>query len=267
MLRLLTSPKWIALSVACLLSLPAFNALSNWQWGRLHQRQAYNNTILEAQSLPEVKIDRLLKVNAKEITVGSKSEWRTVEVSGTWDVANQVLVRKQSLESDLGLWVITPLVLANKSIVLINRGWVAAANSAIDSPLVSSPPTGEVRLLGRVRLVKPRVKVKPNDLPANQIDQIIPKEIFPNRAVLVNAYLEMTSSAPEALTAGLTELPAPEVTEGPHRSYALQWIFFAIMTVIGWGVLLRSDYLALQDQTESADDEEEKSPVFSTSAN
>ena len=206
--------------------------------------------------MSQVPISALINRKATRLEVTPKAEWRTVEVTGTWNVADQVLVRKQSLESELGLWVITPLVLSDRTIVLVNRGWVAAANSAIDSPTVSTPPPGTVRLLGRVRLVKPRLKTRPTDLPANQVDQLIPREIITKTTVLDNAYLEMTSSAPEALTAGLSELPAPEVTEGPHRSYALQWIFFAIMTVIGWGVLLRSDYLALRDQAES----EELSP-------
>jgi cytochrome oxidase assembly protein ShyY1 len=265
-LRLLTSPKWVALTIACLLFLPAFNALSNWQWGRLHQRQAYNHTILTSQEQPEVKLRTLLNTNGKTVSVSPKSEWRTVDILGTWDVAGEVLVRKQSLESELGLWVITPLVQANGTIVLVNRGWVAAANSAIDSPKVSPPPSGQVRVLGRVRLVKPRMKTKPNDLPANQIDQIIPKEIFPEKAVLTNAYIEMTSSSPDSLTKGLTEIPAPEVTEGPHRSYALQWIFFAIMTVIGWGVLLRSDYLATKIHADSVGSSD-STGEFSTSAN
>ncbi len=266
MLRLLTSPKWIALTIACLLSLPALNALSDWQWSRLNQRQTYNSTILNAQEQPKVGINSLLKQGSKTVTIAEKFEWRTVELLGTWDIASQLLVRKQSLESELGLWVITPLVLANDTIVLVNRGWVAAANSAIDSPTVSGPQSGQVRVLGRVRLVKPRIKVKPNDLPANQIDQIIPNEMFPERNILTNAYVEMTSSAPNALTVGLTEIPAPEVTEGPHRSYALQWIFFAIMTVIGWGVLLRSDYLATKVHADSVGSDE-KTGEFSTSAN
>ncbi len=266
MLRLLLSPKWIALTIACFLALPALNALSDWQWGRLDQRQTYNSTIVNAQEQPKVGIETLLERNSVKVTISAKSEWRTAEVIGTWDVTRQVLVRKQSLDSELGLWVITPLVLADSTIVLINRGWVAAANSAIDSPTVSVPPSGQVRLLGRVRLVKPRIKVKPNDLPANQIDQIIPKELFSEKNLLANAYIEMTSSTPNALTVGLTEIPAPEVTEGPHRSYALQWIFFAIMTVIGWGVLLRSDYLAAKGHTESVGAGPD-SDEMSTSAN
>jgi cytochrome oxidase assembly protein ShyY1 len=43
------------------------------------------------------------------------------------------------------------------------------------------------------------------------------------------------------MSSEIRTLPAPEVTEGAHRSYAIQWIFFEIMTVIGWIILVRNE--------------------------
>jgi cytochrome oxidase assembly protein ShyY1 len=51
----------------------------------------------------------------------------------------------------------------------------------------------------------------------------------------------MTASRPESKTSEIRTLPEPEVTEGAHRSYALQWMFFEIMTVIGWIILVRNE--------------------------
>jgi cytochrome oxidase assembly protein ShyY1 len=51
----------------------------------------------------------------------------------------------------------------------------------------------------------------------------------------------MTASRPESKSADIRTLPAPEVTEGAHRSYAIQWMFFEIMTVIGWIILVRNE--------------------------
>jgi cytochrome oxidase assembly protein ShyY1 len=51
----------------------------------------------------------------------------------------------------------------------------------------------------------------------------------------------MTASRPESMSSEIRMLPAPEVTEGAHRSYAIQWIFFEIMTVIGWIILVRNE--------------------------
>jgi cytochrome oxidase assembly protein ShyY1 len=69
----------------------------------------------------------------------------------------------------------------------------------------------------------------------------MPTEIVDGPDTLSNAYVEMTASEPESLTSEIRTLPAPEVTEGTHRSYAIQWIFFEIMTVIGWIILVRNE--------------------------
>jgi cytochrome oxidase assembly protein ShyY1 len=66
-------------------------------------------------------------------------------------------------------------------------------------------------------------------------------EIVNGSQTLSNAYVEMTASRPESKTSEIRTLPEPEVTEGAHRSYALQWLFFEIMTVIAWIILVRNE--------------------------
>jgi cytochrome oxidase assembly protein ShyY1 len=156
---------------------------------------------------------------------------------------DQVLVRKKSLESDRGMWVVTPLKMNDGTIVMINRGWTAAANSAADSPVIADVPSGVIEVLGRIREVQARTKPKPTDLPDGQVDRIIPMEVINSPATLSNAYIEMTASRPESKSSEIRALPEPEVTEGAHRSYALQWMFFEIMTVIGWTILVRNEYI------------------------
>ena len=248
MFKFLLTPRWIALTLVFLMALPAFDALSQWQWRRLHQRQQYNVQIEKAQSLTPIDESKLLQ---RTLNTGSRdtysfpasAQWRAVQVTGTWDLSAQVLVRKKSLESDLGFWVVTPLVITDGHRILVNRGWTAATKGAIDSPSLSAPPKGQVEVAGRVQIVKPRQAAQPSDLPVGQVDTVVPTEIVTTAPVVGNAYLEMTASRPNSLTSELRMLPAPEITEGPHRSYALQWIFFAIMTVIGWSVLVRNEYL------------------------
>lgn len=239
--KFLLTPRWILLTLLCLAMLPAFQSLSNWQWHRLHARQSYN---IEIQSQidrePIALTELLIAGNGLEI-VPEKTQWRTVEMTGIWLQEQQVLVRKKSLESDLGLWVVTPLQLVDGTVVMVNRGWTAAANSAVDSPEVAQVPTGTIEVLGRLRDVQVRTKPAPTDLPSGQVDRIIPLEIFDSPTTLSNAYVEMTASRPESKSLEMRSLPEPEVTEGAHRSYALQWTFFEIMTVIAWIILVRNE--------------------------
>ena len=221
--------------------LPAFQALSNWQWHRLQDRQIYNVGIQAQIDKEPVALSQLVIEGDASKTLPADSQWRTVEMTGVWLQDEQVLVRKKSLESDLGLWVVTPLQLIDGTVVMVNRGWTAAANSAIDSPVVAQVPVGTIEVLGRVRDVQDRIKAAPTDLPDGQIDRIIPMEIVNGSQTLSNAYVEMTASRPESKTSEIRTLPEPEVTEGAHRSYALQWLFFEIMTVIAWIILVRNE--------------------------
>jgi cytochrome oxidase assembly protein ShyY1 len=239
--KFLLTPRWIAITLVCIFMLPAFQALSNWQWHRLQDRQLANVAIQEQINKEPVTISEILIDSGESKTVPDDSQWRTVEMTGTWLQEDQVLVRKKSLESDLGLWVVTPLELADGTVVMINRGWTAAANSAIDSPVVAEVPLGTIEVLGRLRDVTERTKPAPTDLPEGQVDRIIPLEIVDSPETLSNAYVEMTASRPESKSSEIRMLPAPEITEGAHRSYAIQWIFFEIMTVIGWIILVRNE--------------------------
>lgn len=229
--------------MVCIFMLPAFQALSNWQWHRLQDRQIANIAIQEQIDKEPVAISELIVTGEDSKSVPDHSQWRTVEMSGSWLQGDQVLVRKKSLESDLGLWVVTPLKLVDGTIVMVNRGWTAAANSAIDSPVVAEVPVGTIEVLGRLREVTERTKPAPTDLPDGQVDRIIPLEIVDSPDTLSNAYVEMTASRPESKSSEIRTLPAPEVTEGAHRSYAIQWMFFEIMTVIGWIILVRNEVI------------------------
>lgn len=243
--KFLLTPKWILVTLICFGMLPAFQALSNWQWHRLSDRQVINVQIQEQINKEPVDLSEILIVGSESKTVPSDIQWRKVEMTGTWMQPDQVLVRKKSLESNLGLWVVTPLRLTDGTVVMINRGWTPAADSAIDSPVVAAVPNGEIEVLGRLRDVQNRTSPAPTDLPEGQVDRIVPMEIVPSTATLSNAYVEMTASRPESKTSEIRTLPDPEVTEGAHRSYALQWMFFEIMTVIGWIILVRNE---LKDQ-------------------
>jgi len=244
-LKFLLTPKWIALTVVALLLQPAFWELSQWQWRRLHQRETYNAVIVKNQALEPAMLDDVVATSNAETTIDKTLEWRRIDVIGSWLTSKQVLVRKQTFESNLGFWVITPFKSTSGLTILVNRGWIAASDSALSTPSVQNPPAGDVEILGRARIVTPRTKPRPTDLPTTQVDGVHPDEVLPGTVHISNAYLELTASSPQSTTSDLQSIPAPEITEGPHRSYALQWIFFAIMTLIGWGVLVRKE---LQDR-------------------
>ena len=246
--KFLLTPKWIAVTLVTLMLLPAFNSLSQWQWRRLHQRQAYNSIILKNQDAAPVELADILDPSGTTIDQGN--QWRPLHLTGTWDTQHQVLVRKKSFESELGFWVVTPFITPDGTI-LINRGWHIAGNTALDSPDIVPAPTGTVEVAARVRTLPGNPAPRPSDLPVGQVGVINPPAITPDTKVVTNAYGELVASRPDS-GVELKLIPAPEVSEGPHRSYALQWIFFAIMTVIGWIIMVRNE--ALHQKTDDGTD-------------
>lgn len=226
-LAFLLTPRWLALTLACLLALPAFKELSDWQWRRLHQRQAFNASVERNLAGPPIDVSEVLS----DARVDSALQWRTVRGCGTWDTAHQVLVRRKSLDASAGFWVVTPLTGSGVDFPVL-RGWIAAGGSSKDSPDVPTPPGGTVCVTARLRLAPVRTAPEPKDLPTGQVDRLAP-----------GAYGEMVTSSPDSSN-GLVLWPAPELTEGPHRSYALQWLIFAVMTVIGWVILVRGEVRA-----------------------
>lgn len=257
MFRFLLSPRWIGLTLACILIIPAFQALAEWQWRRLDQRHEYNQVIQSQISKDPITISQLVLRDSDPLVLADEATWRTVELTGTWIAQSQVLVRKQSLESNTGLWVVTPLLLSDGTIAMVNRGWTPAANSAKESPVIEQLPTGVIEVLGRIRATTPRTKSAPTDLPTGQVDRIIPLEIYASDLTVSNSYVEMTASRPQSRSAEIRELPAPQVTEGNHRSYAIQWSFFEFLTVIGWVVLVRNE--VIEQRKKNQDSKEVKS--------
>ena len=253
MLKFLLTPKWIALTIIAILLQPAFYELSQWQWRRLHQRETYNANILNNEKLNIVALKAVIGKSDSQTrnpSIKPTLEWRRITVKGVWDSSNQVLVRKQSYESNLGFWVITPITDQEGNTILVNRGWIAANGSATTSPIVQPLSNKQVEIIGRVRIVSPRNNPKPNDLPNGQVDRIVPTEIVNSRPVVSNAYLELIATTPKPKFSDLSLIQPPEISEGPHRSYALQWIFFAIMTVIGYTILVRKEIQTIKENAE-----------------
>lgn len=238
MFRFLLTPRWIAFTLVCLALVPAFLQLSNWQWDRLHARQSLNTTLTTALSAAPIEIADL-KLSAPDV-VDPDTQWQTINLVGTWRNAEQVLVRKRSLESEAGFWVATPFSTTDGKQLIIVRGWTAAGTSALDTPVVLDAPAGETKLAARVRIVPARTNPAPTDLPSGQVDRIVPNEIISD-STFTNAYFELVASDPLSIGEDIRLLPEPEITEGPHRSYAMQWQFFTIMLFVGWAILVRNE--------------------------
>ena len=207
-----------------------FVRLGLWQVGRLEERRASNRAALAARAEPP-------------LTLGAGADWTAEELSGRWveatgayDHEHEIVIRGQAFQGSPGVLVVTPLRLAaSDSAVLVLRGFVPAPD-AVRVDLDSLREPGTVRVKG---LASPLPSDGGQPLEHNgrttwaRLDLAALRERLPYPILPV-----LVRQSPNAALRGQPRrLPAPELSDGPHLSYAVQWFAFAAMAV-AFGVLV-----------------------------
>lgn len=264
--RFLLTPRWLALHVVVLLVIPAFVFLGQWQFGRYEERSANSDVVtrnLEAEPVP------LAELVAPGRAVDNGNRYRTVTVQGTYDPSHALLVRRRTQNSQLGFYVLTPLVTGQGQAVLVNRGWVKAGATADALPQVPAAPSGQVTVTGRLRPSETEASSGIRDrggLPPGQVLLINAEAIGKGLPYeLVGGYVSLTEQRP-AISPAPEPVPPPDVGAGGglNFAYGIQWWLFIGVAVGGWLLMIRrevKDRSAEQagepDETQPADDGEQ----------
>ena len=126
----------------------------------------------------------------------SDEEWTRVTATGTYDADATVVVRYRTRDGASGVDVVVPLVLADGTSVLVDRGWFATDNRGTTPDDVPAPPAGEVDVEGWVRLDATGDSTEVTDRSTRAISST---EIGPaiDREVL-RGFVDVRSETPEA---------------------------------------------------------------------
>lgn len=210
----------VVFSVAC-------GLLSWWQFARLEEAQQRVDRIQRNWDAAPVAIaDVLPSLDVFDI----EDTWQPVAVSGEYLVDEQLLVRGRPRDGLPGFEVLVPFQLDDGTILIVDRGWVAPGSSQDSPDVVPAAPSGRVELIVRVKYGEPSIAGR--DAPDGQVATINLPTIaeIVGGAVYTGAYGLLASEDPAPATApALAAKPA--LDEGPHLSYALQWVLFAILAV------------------------------------
>lgn len=248
-LRFLLRPRWLALTGLVLLLVPIFLQLSQWQYHRHLERRATNATIRANVDRPPAPLAEVLPDGT---AVTDASAWRRVTATGRWDARGEVLVRNRPFDGRSGYLVVTPLLpAAGGPALLVARGHVPSGSSATAAPDVPVPQDGDVTVVARLRPGEdPRTT---EGLPPGQVLSVDPTALGERLGYpVLDGYGELVSEQP-APAATPTPVEEPSVSPGPHLSYAVQWVLFALLAVGGWVVLARREVVAARAGYESAD--------------
>jgi len=190
----------------------------------------------------EFKADRQAHLDAVGAPQALKSaamleEWQRVSLSGTWLATQTVFLDNRVHAQQTGYHVLTPLQLADGSVIVVNRGWVAAGLRREVLPSIPTPATA-VQVSGL--LLRPDLKSFRLDdgKEAGQVWQRADPAHFAARLKLPVApmVLFQESDSPDGL---LRDWPRPDLGVSMHKAYALQWFVFAAVALgltgfFGW---------------------------------
>lgn len=196
--------------------------LGVWQLDRLRQRRERNAVLLAARTLPPV-------VLAGAVSLDSVRD-RRVEARGRYDYGQERFWRPRSYEGVPGVDLVTPLRLSDGSAVLVDRGWVPSPDAYhVDQAAYREGDSAAV--LG-VAMQAPRAR---GDVDPAALRDSVPYAVLP----FVLQELPPSTALERPLPPGLVRWPMPELSNGPHLSYAIQWFSFALISVVGSLALVR----------------------------
>jgi hypothetical protein len=197
---------------------------AQWQYQRGIDRHSRNTLIAEQSQLPAIEFENL----TGDI---DQYEWRKISVVGTFDDANQILLRNRYHDGVYGFEQLTLFVFDDRKI-WVDRGWIKAGIDATVPPQLQPTTEEVVTIEGRLRLDSslPRGKffAVSNDSARNLISQLdarngVQTEVF---------YIDLISASNSSLNPDVP-VDLPELSDGPHMAYALQWVFFGGLVLYG----------------------------------
>jgi surfeit locus 1 family protein len=208
----------IALSLVALCLVAA-----QWQYHRGVDRHARNSMIEAHIALDPVTLD-----SVKNSPLAA--EWQTVTTQGVFDSSKQILLRNRYNEGVYGFEVLTLFTTSNNENFWVDRGWVKAGANATIAPTITPPPVDEVSITGRLRLDSSLPRGSFFALPTSG-NGLISKLDAQSQLNTENYYIDLLNSSDKASATVTAQLP--ELSDGPHMAYALQWIFFAGLVIYG----------------------------------
>ncbi len=203
--------------------------LGVWQLERLDQRRNIN-TLAEARlSLPVIELPTEHDSDSLR--------YRKALADGVFDFEREIVVVARSRSGVPAVHVVTPLRFHGGGAVLVERG-IALSPDARTVDLNALAESDTARVTGVLVSLEGGDSGSPGwpryvrGVNPTELQHVYPYPLFP----LVLRRTVKSSGAP----ADLTPVPLPELTNGPHLSYAVQWFSFAVIAIVGSLLLSRS---------------------------
>jgi cytochrome oxidase assembly protein ShyY1 len=220
-LRNLLRPGWLALTVVVItFAIACFTLLAPWQFRRHEERTTTNDAITASFA------------SAPEALHPGMREWRLVKVTGRYLPEAETIARLRTVQGQPAFEVVTPFRLTDGRTVLVDRGFLRP-EQGIQVPAFDAVPTGQVELTARLRDDEsdPQHRDAFTEEGRRHAYAVDSRIVARATGLTIDpGYLQLETGAPGVLG----PLPLPELDAGPFLSYALQWVAFGAMALLGW---------------------------------
>jgi surfeit locus 1 family protein len=235
---ILFNRRWWWVTLVVIAGVLLMGRLGIWQLDRLEERRAANAELLQQLAQPPFELTGAL-LGVDPSAYNDREAW----AQGEFDEGRQMALLVQNWQGQAGINLITPLILADGTAVLVDRGWIPNRLANPQEWAVFAEP-GEVVITGTIQLsqeISRGAAVTPDpsrfqpewyriDIPA--IAAQLPYDLLP-------FYL---AQAPSPETNNALPYRAERVidlSEGSHLGYALQWFTFSLMLAVGYIFFVR----------------------------
>jgi cytochrome oxidase assembly protein ShyY1 len=224
-----------ALVVAVVAVAAVAAALGRWQLRRLHARRASNAILLAARAKAPLQIPDDLR-RGNPIDSG-----RRIEARGHFDPGD-VVIRGRVQDDAPGVQIVTPFVLDNDAGVLwVMRGFVRSPDAVTPPLLVPRPVAGDTIVSGLALAVpitsdSGQPLVHDGTVSWKRLDRGMLARRRPG-SLPVYLLLAGDSAGPGRLAV----VAPPELDNGPHLSYAIQWFGIALAVLTFGAIMLWRD--------------------------
>lgn len=234
-----TALRWTAYVAIAIVFAIACAFLANWQFTRSADRNAQLALVEANYDLAPVP---LADVVAPGGELRPTDEWRPVTLTGQYATEAQLLVRNRPHGGTSAFEVLVPFRLDDGRVLLVDRGWVRPGADQPEPDAVPAAPSGEATVVVRLRPGEP-LPSSGRSAPDGQVPTInlpLVADLVDEAGLETSAYGLMVSEDP-APAERPEPIESPSADPGPHLSYAIQWILFAVMGFVFIGYIIRTE--------------------------
>jgi cytochrome oxidase assembly protein ShyY1 len=252
--RFLLSRRWSLFALAIVVVAGATWWLGRWQFSRLEERHAKNDTVAANAHHDPVPVEDVLEVGRP---VPADREWTLVTATGVYD--DTVITWRYRSGKDgsgrddvPGIDTVIPLRTTDGTMLLVDRGFIALpTNAELDYDPFGGQRDREVTVTGYVRADGTGSSTALDDAWGTRA---LSSKVYADKTgePTYGGWVHLASETPEP-TSYLELSGPPEPSNGPHFFYGLQWWFFGVLALFGFGYLLFDEWRSQGERTPRAE--------------